>query len=233
MAAQHSDTPAWLFSFVDLAFLILLAMTQVGSLDTEKGLDLGELVVPRVGEKSPAEPLTGGGNATQVRVYPPGDSLPVFELALARADGRLGSALRRSGVDCAALRDAGTNPPAAPAGQAPCVMASGFGRLTATGMTMTELATVGLSNVTGRPVLDRTGLRGPFEWTLVWTPDNLPPRAPGTPPDQPIRVNGLEIDPNGPPLATALQEQLGLKLQSTTGPVEVVVIDRVEKPSEN
>ncbi len=80
MAAQHSDTPAWLFSFVDLAFLILLAMTQVGSLDTEKGLDLGELVVPRVGEKSPAEPLNGGGNATQVRVYPPGDALPVFEL---------------------------------------------------------------------------------------------------------------------------------------------------------
>ena len=80
MAAQHSDTPAWLFSFVDLAFLILLAMTQVGSLDAEKGLDLGELVVPRVGEKSPAEPLTGGGNATQVRVYPPGDTLPVFEL---------------------------------------------------------------------------------------------------------------------------------------------------------
>ena len=80
MAAQHSDAPAWLFSFVDLAFLILLAMTQVGSLDSEKGLDLGELVVPRVGEKSPAEPLHGGGNATQVRVYPPGDALPVFEL---------------------------------------------------------------------------------------------------------------------------------------------------------
>ena len=80
MAAQHSDTPAWLFSFVDLAFLILLAMTQVGSLDAEKGLDLGELVVPRVGEKAPAEALTAGGNATQVRVYPPGDTLPVFEL---------------------------------------------------------------------------------------------------------------------------------------------------------
>jgi hypothetical protein len=83
VAAQHSDTPAWLFSFVDLAFLILLAMTQVGSLDTEKGLDLGELIVPRVGEKAPAEPLAGGGNATQVRVYPPGDALPVFELVSA------------------------------------------------------------------------------------------------------------------------------------------------------
>ncbi len=80
MAAQHSDAPAWLFSFVDLAFLILLMMTQVGSLDAEKGLDLGELVVPRVGEKSPAEPLNGGGSSVQVRVYPPGDALPVFEV---------------------------------------------------------------------------------------------------------------------------------------------------------
>jgi len=91
VAAQHSDTPAWLFSFVDLAFLILLAMTQVGSLDVEKGLDLGELIVPRVGEKAPAEPLTGGGDATQVRVYPPGDALPVFELLTSGAPGvRLG-----------------------------------------------------------------------------------------------------------------------------------------------
>ena len=80
MAAQHSDTPAWLFSFVDLAFLILLAMTQVGELNAEKGLDLGELIVPRVGEKGPAEALETGASVTQVRVYPPGDGLPVFEL---------------------------------------------------------------------------------------------------------------------------------------------------------
>ena len=80
MAASHSDTPAWLFSFVDLAFLILLAMTQVGSLDQEKGLDLGELLLPRVGEEAPAQPLEGKGSAAQVRVYPPGDGLAVYEL---------------------------------------------------------------------------------------------------------------------------------------------------------
>jgi uncharacterized protein (TIGR03435 family) len=159
--------------------------------------------------------------------------LPVFELVVARADGRPGPELRRSDVDCTALRAAGTNASAAPSGQAPCVMGFGFGRLTAKGMTMGELATVGLSNIAGRPVLDRTGLPGAFDWTLVWTPDNLPPRPAGAPPDQPIRVNGLDVDPNGPPLPTALQEQLGLKLQSATGPVDVVVIDRVEKPSEN
>ena len=87
MAAPHSDTPAWLFSFVDLAFLILLAMTQVGSLDSEKGLDLGELIVPRVGENGPAEALETGAAVTQVRVYPPGDGLPVFELVAAGGTG--------------------------------------------------------------------------------------------------------------------------------------------------
>ena len=66
---------------------------------------------------------------------------------------------------------------------------------------------------------------------LQWTPDQLPPRAPGTPADQPIRVNGVDIDPNGPSLFTALQEQLGLKLDFTRGPVEVMVIDRLERPS--
>jgi hypothetical protein len=87
VAAQHSDTPAWLFSFVDLAFLILLAMTQVGSLDAEKGLDLGELIVPRVGENGPAEALETGASVTQVRVYPPGDELPVFELVVSGGAG--------------------------------------------------------------------------------------------------------------------------------------------------
>jgi hypothetical protein len=80
VAASHSDTPAWLFSFVDLAFLILLAMTQVGSLDQEKGLDFGELLLPRVGEEAPAQPMAAKGSAAQVRVYPPGDGLAVYEL---------------------------------------------------------------------------------------------------------------------------------------------------------
>jgi uncharacterized protein (TIGR03435 family) len=160
--------------------------------------------------------------------------LPVFELVLARSDGKLGSELRRSDVDCVARRAAGGAQPAPlPNQPAPCVMGFGFGRLTARGMTIAELATVGLSRAAGRPTIDRTGLVGAFDWTLVWTPDNLPPRAPGTPADQPIRVNGIAIDPNGPPLSTALQEQLGLKLQAAVGPVDVLVIDHVEHPTPN
>jgi uncharacterized protein (TIGR03435 family) len=160
--------------------------------------------------------------------------LPVFELVLARTDGRLGSDLRRSGVDCVALRTGGgPPPPPAPNQTQPCVMGFGFGRLTARGMTIAELATLGVSRAAGRPTIDRTGLVGAFDWTLIWTPDNLPPRAPGTPPDQPLVVNGLTIDPNGPPLSTALQEQLGLKLQSAVGPVDALVIDRAERPTEN
>lgn len=88
-----------------------------------------------------------------------------------------------------------------------------------------------LSNFAERIVLDRTNLTGGFDLDLSWTPDRLPPRAPGTPESEPIRVNGVAIDPNGPSLFTALQEQLGLKLEATRGPVEVLVIDQATQPS--
>jgi uncharacterized protein (TIGR03435 family) len=83
-------------------------------------------------------------------------------------------------------------------------------------------------------VADRTGLPGLFDLELTWTPDQLPPA------DAPDRIvvggveidltGGVKIDPNGAGLLTALREQLGLKLESTRGPVEVLVIDRVERP---
>jgi uncharacterized protein (TIGR03435 family) len=74
--------------------------------------------------------------------------------------------------------------------------------------------------------VDKTGLTGLYEFELEFTPDQLPqgPPPPGAPPLPPI-------DPNGPSIFTALQEQLGLKLDSQRGPVEVVVIDSVERPT--
>jgi len=79
----------------------------------------------------------------------------------------------------------------------------------------------------GRLVLDRTGLTGTYDYRLQWTPERLrsnPSQGPDT---------ALPPDSSGPSLFTALQEQLGLRLESTKGPVDTVVIDHIERPSEN
>ena len=76
----------------------------------------------------------------------------------------------------------------------------------------------------GLPVLDRTGLRGNFDFALEWTPQ----------PDDPLQPNSDFLpDPSGPSLLQALKEQLGLKLESQRGPAEVMVVDHFEHPSEN
>jgi len=90
-----------------------------------------------------------------------------------------------------------------------------------------------LSWLIGHNVVDKTGLIGKYDFTLQWTPDEgdspmLSNPTGGTPNGQPAPP-----DPNGPSLATALQEQLGLKLESKKVLVEVIVIDHVEKLSGN
>ena len=82
------------------------------------------------------------------------------------------------------------------------------------------------SEVEGHLIVDKTGLTGSYSWTLQWTPEtNGPLGAPGGPNATP--------DSSEPSFFTALQEQLGLKLESARGPVDVLIIDRAEKPSEN
>src|SRR3954470_812119 len=81
-----------------------------------------------------------------------------------------------------------------------------------------------------RPVVDQTGVTGKFDFTLEWRPDvsQAGPPAPGGPaPQLPPEVEAR------PDLFTAIQEQLGLKLESSKAPVEAYVIDKVQKPSEN
>jgi uncharacterized protein (TIGR03435 family) len=90
--------------------------------------------------------------------------------------------------------------------------------------TVSQLANY-LSAYLEKRVVDQTGLTGLFNADLTWTPDQMPQPVPGAPDDLPA------IDPNGPSIFTAVQEQLGLKLKPTTGPVEVLVIDRVEPPT--
>jgi uncharacterized protein (TIGR03435 family) len=89
-------------------------------------------------------------------------------------------------------------------------------KLTAHGESMTDFA-ASLSQARHRPILDKTGLPGRFTFTLTWTSED-----------------DTDTDANAAPgLTTALQEQLGLKLQSTKGPVDTLVVDHVEMPSEN
>jgi bla regulator protein blaR1 len=158
--------------------------------------------------------------------------LPVFSLVKVRTEGPLGPQLHASAVDCATL---GSKPPPTTSGQArPCVLRFGLGQLSAEGMTASQLA-AGLSRYVNRVVVDRSGLAGGFDWDLHWTPDQLRDLKPSgdAPPGALPQVNGVPFDPNGPSIFTALQEQLGLKLDAQRGPVEVVVIDHVERPTED
>jgi uncharacterized protein (TIGR03435 family) len=85
----------------------------------------------------------------------------------------------------------------------------------------------------GREVLNQTGLKGKYDFTLQWTPGQSAAAMPGPDGARTGIDNPPPPDSSGPSLFTALQEQLGLKLEATKGPVEVLVIDHIEKPSEN
>ena len=181
--------------------------------------------------------------------------MPVLALKLARSDGRLGPQITQSAVDCAAMAVArgrgpidgrggpvdgrggpsdgrgAPPPPGTPftLGDRPqCGGRGGFGQLLIGGMPMAQFVRQ-LSQLTNRVVVDRTGLTGGYDIELKFTP--APGQLPPGPP--PPGVELPQIDPNGPSLFTALEEQLGLKLESDRGPVEVVVIERLERPKEN
>ena len=163
--------------------------------------------------------------------------VPVFALVLARTDGKLGPQFRQTDVDCGALiraarGAAGPPPPLPTPGERPKCGARVFpGNVSAGAQTLTQIAN-GLARLrdVNRQVIDRTGLTGAYDTDLVWTPDNgsLPQgdRPAGGPPLPPI-------DPNGPSLFTAIQEQWGLKLEPTKASVNVLVIDAVDQPTED
>jgi bla regulator protein blaR1 len=106
---------------------------------------------------------------------------------------------------------------------------TGPGRLQGMAASMDVLIQV-LAPVLSRSVIDKTGLTGKYDFTLEYTPElgQLRLGPPGAPEDP-----GPPPDANGPSLFTALQEQLGLKLESTKGQVEILVIDHAEKPDAN
>jgi uncharacterized protein (TIGR03435 family) len=105
--------------------------------------------------------------------------------------------------------------------------------MTGVGKVMAEKASLAafaglLGTLAGRPVVDKTGLPGTYTFQLNWTPAVGERGLPG-----PARPDVAPLDSNGPSLFTALQEQLGLRLQSAKGSVESLVIEKAEKPTEN
>ena len=125
----------------------------------------------------------------------------------------------------------GSNPPRGSAlfqrGTWPAASCAAFrfpGRIAGLDMPLSALAD-DLSYLTGRIVLDKTGLTGNYDIALDWTPDEAGPPLPNSPFPQP--------DPNGPTLEGALEDQLGLKLAPARGSVELLVIDHIEPPTPN
>ena len=133
---------------------------------------------------------------------------PIYNLVVARTDRRLGPRLRHVAdtIDCATYKP--KNAIDAPVCGARTRAGSTL-TFTSGGLRMASLADM-ISTYAGRPIVDRTGLTGFFDLTLEFTPG-----------------------PDGLSIFTALQEQLGLKLEPARGPLDVVVIERIERPTEN
>ena len=160
----------------------------------------------------------------------------VFHLLAARRDGRLGPQLRTSAVDCRAFiaeRDViDVSQPIAgadacqPRNRMSATPTSATMAIARVGLPMSDVAAT-LIPFARRIVLDRTGLEGLFDLDLSFSPDNvLIFTADGAPPTVAQPGEGRSLN-------TALQEQLGLKLEASRGPVEVLVIDSAELPTEN
>ena len=150
---------------------------------------------------------------------------PIYALVLARSDSRLGPELKPSSTDCVAwlaeLRVRGGAPPP-PGSAVRCGIRFISGKVIGNAMSIADLAG-NLSGVAGRMVVDKTGLTGAYDFEMTFTPDPAPGDGLNTP--QTLSEGGS--------LFTALQEQLGLKLEAQRGPVEFFVIDSAARPTED
>jgi len=106
-----------------------------------------------------------------------------------------------------------------------------YGQFIATGAPIASILGTVSRELGGQIVLDQTGLKGEYDFTLKWTPGaGLPASSPDTGQDS---GTAPLPDPSGTSIFTALQEQLGLKLETKKAPVDVLVIAHVERPSPN
>jgi uncharacterized protein (TIGR03435 family) len=139
---------------------------------------------------------------------------PIYNLVLPRADGRIGPSLRKSPIaDCLDPQQRATAAAMSPPAR-PCGFSAEPGNYSGTAR-VSELTTM-LSGASGRPVFDRTGLAGNYEFELRWT-----------------ALTGDTPATDAVSIFTAVQEQLGLKLETATAPLDVLIVDRIEHPTAN
>ena len=150
--------------------------------------------------------------------------MPIYALVANRDDRRLGPDLRKSAMECSAVSEGGPlrapTTKVQPDGRPECGMAMGPASIRGGGMTMAQLANA-ISTYVQRPVVDRTGFDGFYDFDLRYAP-----RGPG------ISTEAAAADPR-PSIFTAVQEQLGMRLEAETGAVDVLVVDNVNLPTQN
>src|SRR5688572_7464641 len=161
--------------------------------------------------------------------------LPIFNLVIARTDGRIGPDLKATSAECQATIAARLAAEKAAAGRGgppplpslpgpndplPCgFLRSPPGLVAATGRTMAQIVPI-LSDLARRRVIDKTGLTGLYDFALKFAAETAGSAVPGgLPPGAPPPAS----DPDAPSFFTALEEQLGLKLENARGPVEVEI----------
>jgi uncharacterized protein (TIGR03435 family) len=163
----------------------------------------------------------------KLRVHKESRDVPVYALVLAKKDGALGPGLRRSTHDCAAFSAAIANGDFnTDLRTADCNLrnrAGGAGAMAIRGSAAIPvmIPLISRGREIDRPIVDRTGLTGTFDIELSWTPLRPGARGAGLTP----------ATSDGTIIFTALQEQLGLKLESQRGTVEAVVVDSVQRPA--
>jgi uncharacterized protein (TIGR03435 family) len=192
-----------------------------------------DIVAKMEGDPPPVRPGTGADHmmlATRtllterfkLKVHRETREMDMYALMMAKSDGKPGPRLKPAGNDCspeaiAARRGA---PPPAPGTGPVCGINFQAGRIRFGGYPLSLFAQ-SISNTVGRAVVDRSGLAGNWDFELNFAAP--PPQGPLPP--------GVEVpptDPDAPDLFTAVREQLGLRLESTRGPIEVLVIDSIE-----
>jgi uncharacterized protein (TIGR03435 family) len=142
----------------------------------------------------------------KLRTHTEQREMTLYKLVMARGDGRLGPNIKESDDECKRLVQ---RPPNVPAGA-----------VTVTGCSTIAHLARSSAQTMAAPVTDATGLVGPFEYAFYYSSGGEGLRA-GT---------SISPDVSAPAFPSALQEQLGLKLEAARGPVEVLVIDSVERP---